>query len=77
VVNGALASPVIVESGGTLGGSGIVGGITARSGSTVAPGSAIGTLNVNGNVSSRRARPTRSRSILTGPIAFLPTARQR
>ena len=46
-VNGAVAGPVTVQSGATLGGVGQVGSIT-NSG-TVAPGNSIGTLTVNGN----------------------------
>ncbi|RDJ25265.1 autotransporter domain-containing protein [Bosea caraganae] len=48
-VNGSLANSVVTLSGGTLGGSGTVGGINVQSG-TVAPGNSIGTLNVAGNV---------------------------
>ncbi|MBO1908036.1 autotransporter domain-containing protein [Microvirga sp. 3-52] len=52
IVNGSLsASQVNVRSGGTLGGNGTVGGITANSGAIVAPGnSSIGTLTVAGSV---------------------------
>jgi outer membrane autotransporter protein len=50
-VNGSLANSLVdVNSGGTLGGNGSVGGITARAGAMVAPGNSIGTLNVMGNV---------------------------
>ncbi len=49
-VNGALASTVSVNSGGTLMGSGTVGGLTVANGGTVAPGNSIGTLHVAGNV---------------------------
>ena len=47
VVNGS--APAITMNGGTLGGSGTVGALTANSGSTIAPGNSIGTLNVTGN----------------------------
>lgn len=48
-VNGSLASSAItVLDGGTLGGSGTVGGIVAKAGATVAPGNSIGTLTVSG-----------------------------
>ncbi|GLS45184.1 autotransporter domain-containing protein [Methylobacterium brachythecii] len=48
--NGTITGVAIVQTGATLGGSGTVGGIAAQSGSTVAPGNSIGTLNVAGNV---------------------------
>ena len=47
VVNGGLASGVTL-SGGTLGGSGSVAGLTANN-ATIAPGNSIGTLTVSGN----------------------------
>jgi subtilase-type serine protease len=49
-VNGSLASAVQVNAGGTLGGNGQVGNLTAMSGGQVAPGNSIGTLRVNGDV---------------------------
>ncbi|MEE4372226.1 autotransporter domain-containing protein [Pseudomonas alliivorans] len=49
-VNGSLVSAVQVNTGGTLGGTGQIGGLTARSGGSVAPGNSIGTLQVNGDV---------------------------
>ena len=49
-VNGSLRSAVIVNNGGTLGGNGLVAELTARRGSTVAPGNSIGTLQVAGDV---------------------------
>ncbi|KEZ71442.1 membrane protein, partial [Pseudomonas syringae pv. syringae FF5] len=49
-VNGSLVSAVQVNAGGTLGGNGQIGGLTARNGGIVAPGNSIGTLQVNGNV---------------------------
>ena len=54
IVTGSIAhSAVMVESGAILGGGGIVGGVAARSGSTVAPGSMtpFTTLSVAGDVS--------------------------
>ena len=51
-VNGSLAGgQVTVGNGGTLGGNGIIGSLTAQSGSIIAPGNSIGTLNVAGNAS--------------------------
>ncbi|UVK43826.1 autotransporter-associated beta strand repeat-containing protein [Mesorhizobium sp. AR07] len=51
-VNGSLAnSAVTLQSGASLGGTGTVGKVTALSGSTVAPGNSIGTLNVAGDAS--------------------------
>ncbi|WP_229728990.1 autotransporter domain-containing protein [Oxalicibacterium flavum] len=50
-VNGSIASSnVLVNSGGTLGGSGTVGAVSVASGGTLAPGNSIGTLTVNGNL---------------------------
>jgi outer membrane autotransporter protein len=46
-VNGSLGGTILVENGGTLGGSGTIGALTVNS--TVAPGNSIGTLNV-GNI---------------------------
>ncbi len=48
--NGRITGTVTVSDGGRLGGTGTVGGIDARSGSTVAAGNSIGTLSVAGNV---------------------------
>ncbi|MBU7581217.1 MAG: autotransporter domain-containing protein, partial [Porphyrobacter sp.] len=51
-VNGGLAGSVVtVQSGTTLSGTGVIGGLVALSGSTIAPGTSPGTLSVNGNVS--------------------------
>ncbi|CAD5251754.1 Outer membrane autotransporter barrel domain-containing protein [Bosea sp. 62] len=50
VVNGSLASTVVLD-GGTLGGSGTIAGVSVGNGATVAPGNSIGTLTVSGNVS--------------------------
>jgi autotransporter-associated beta strand protein len=51
VVNGSIASsPVSIQTGGTLGGSGTVGAVTVQSGGTINPGNSPGTLNINGNV---------------------------
>lgn len=49
-VNGSIVSPVIVNSGGTLGGTGSVGSVTINSGGTYAPGNSIGTQTVNGSL---------------------------
>ncbi len=51
VVNGAIARSIITVTGGTLAGTGTVGGVIAGSGGTVAPGNSIGTLTVAGNIS--------------------------
>jgi outer membrane autotransporter protein len=50
-VNGSLVSSVCVCSGGTLTGSGSIGGLSVSGGGIVAPGNSIGTLTVRGNVS--------------------------
>jgi len=49
-VNGSIARSAVTLNGGQLKGSGTVGSVTAGSGSSVAPGNSIGTLNVAGNV---------------------------
>ena len=48
VVNGSIASPVLVNSGGTLRGTGVINAALSNSG-TVSPGNSGGTLSVNGN----------------------------
>lgn len=49
-VNGLLGNgQVTVSDGGTLGGNGLIGSLTANAGSIVAPGNSIGTLNIAGN----------------------------
>ena len=48
VVNGSLASSVLVNAGGALGGTGTTGGLTVTG--TLAPGNSIGTINVGGNL---------------------------
>jgi outer membrane autotransporter protein len=50
-VNGSLVSSVCVCSGGTLTGTGSIGGLSVSGGGIVAPGNSIGTLTVRGNVS--------------------------
>lgn len=51
-VNGDIraSSGVIVNTGGTLGGTGFVPDTQIRTGGTLAPGNSIGTLNVAGNL---------------------------
>ncbi|MBW4656998.1 MAG: autotransporter-associated beta strand repeat-containing protein [Kaiparowitsia implicata GSE-PSE-MK54-09C] len=48
VVDGSVATPVIVHAGATLAGSGSVGATTV--GGTLSPGNSPGTLTVNGNL---------------------------
>ena len=51
IVNGSIAnSPVTVNSGGTLAGTGTVGATTINSGGTFAPGNSPGTMTVAGNL---------------------------
>ncbi|MFM8810545.1 MAG: PEP-CTERM sorting domain-containing protein, partial [Chthoniobacterales bacterium] len=51
LVNGSIASsPVTIQSGGFLGGSGTVGALTVESGGTINPGNSPGTLNINGDI---------------------------
>jgi hypothetical protein len=51
VVDGSIDnSTVTVDNGGTLAGSGSVGGIVLNLGSTISPGKSPGTLSVAGNV---------------------------
>src|SRR5439155_10341248 len=47
VVNGSIASPVLVNPGGTLRGTGVINASLSNSG-TVSPGDPSGTLSVNG-----------------------------
>ena len=49
-MNGSLVSPLTVNAGGTLAGTGTVGNVTIASGGTYAPGNSIGTQTVAGNV---------------------------
>lgn len=49
-VNGSLAGPVQVQTGGVLGGNGAMGPTTVASGGVLAPGNSIGTLTVNGDL---------------------------
>lgn len=51
-VNGSIAtsSGVTVNSGGALGGTGILPSITINAGGALAPGNSIGTVTVNGNL---------------------------
>ncbi len=58
-VDGSLLSAVEVNAGGTLGGSGRIGGLLARSGGTVAAGNSIGPWRSPGTCASNPARPTR------------------
>lgn len=48
-VNGSVSGAVQVNDGGTLGGTGQVGGLLAHRGARVAPGTAVGTLRVDGD----------------------------
>lgn len=48
LVNGSLSGPLALAAGGTLGGSGRVGGFTSNG--TLAPGNSVGTLTVAGNL---------------------------
>ncbi|KCV37798.1 autotransporter outer membrane beta-barrel domain-containing protein [Bordetella bronchiseptica] len=54
-VNGSIASPVTIDPGGVLGGTGRVLGAVANSG-TVAPGNSIGTLTIVGNYAGTGGR---------------------
>jgi fibronectin-binding autotransporter adhesin len=50
-VNGPLAGSVVtVSGGGTVSGTGPIGGLIAQSGGTVSPGNGVGTLTVDGDV---------------------------
>ncbi|MGJ3230773.1 MAG: autotransporter domain-containing protein [Oceanicaulis sp.] len=50
-VNGSIASStLIVNPGGTLGGTGVIGGAVIDNGGVFAPGNSIGTLAVDGDV---------------------------
>jgi len=72
---------VTVNDGGTLGGSGRIGALTAHHGATVAPGNSIGSLQVTGDVTfapgstyAVELSPTRSDRIVAGGTATLSGA---
>lgn len=86
-VNGTLGGTVDVASGGTLKGSGTVGGVSVASGGAVAPGNSIGTLSVSGDVSfasgstydveadatsSDKIEATGSATISGGTVSLIP-----
>ena len=80
-INGSLASTVTVNDSGILGGNGRIGGLTAKSGGTVAPGNSIGTLQVAGDVTFERGStyavelsPTSSDSIVASGKAVIDNA---
>ena len=50
MVNGSLASPVTVASGGILSGTGSLASVTVNAGGQLAPGDAPGTLSLSGNL---------------------------
>lgn len=67
-VNGGLAGSVVtVGSGATLSGTGLIGGLIAQNGSTIAPGTSPGTLGVAGNVSFQAGSTTVSELSATSP----------
>ncbi|PLK22585.1 hypothetical protein C0V72_14130 [Porphyrobacter sp. TH134] len=67
-VNGGLAGSVVtVQSGATLSGTGVIGGLVAQSGSTIAPRTSPGTLGVNGNVTLQAGSTTRFEVSASGP----------
>ncbi len=83
VVNGTLGSAVSVESGGRLGGSGTIGGLTLQNLATLAPGNSIGTLSVNGAASfgagstyavEVNAAGRSDRLVATGAVTIDPAA---
>ena len=80
-VNGSLASAVIVNDSGTLGGSGRIASLLANSGGRVAPGNSIGTLSVAGDVTfapgstyAVELSPTSSDRIVAGGTASISGA---
>lgn len=57
--SGTGSGIVLVQSGGTLGGSGIIhGAVTVQSGGTLAPGNSIGTLTVSNTVTLQSGSAT-------------------
>jgi fibronectin-binding autotransporter adhesin len=52
-VNGSIVSPVTIQSGATLGGTGTTGTVTIESGGTFNPGNSIGTIRVIGPLTFR------------------------
>ncbi|MGQ5524006.1 autotransporter-associated beta strand repeat-containing protein [Chitinimonas sp. PSY-7] len=49
-VNGSLPSAVMVDTGGTVGGNGTLGGLTVNNGGITAPGNSIGVLKVSNDI---------------------------
>ena len=49
-VNGSLVSPVTVQSGGILSGTGHLGSVTVTPGGQLAPGSPLGAMHVSGSL---------------------------
>ncbi|WP_434598183.1 autotransporter domain-containing protein [Pseudomonas sp. R4-83] len=75
-VDGSLASTVTVNDGGTLGGTGQVGGLIVNRTGHLAPGHSIGTLNVERDVIfgpdstyEVELSPTRSDRVVAGGLA--------
>jgi outer membrane autotransporter protein len=67
VTGGLAGSVVTVLAGATLSGTGVIGGLVAQSGSTIAPGTSPGTLGVAGHVSLLAGSTTRLEISATGP----------
>jgi autotransporter-associated beta strand protein len=78
VVNGSLASPATVNSGGILGGTGTLSSLIVSPSGQLAPGDPLGTLTVSGNsiLGSRAAMnfgldtPTTSSMIIAGNLVL-------
>src|SRR6516162_769575 len=70
-VTGSLVSAVTVNQGGTLTGTGTIGGLSVGSGGIVAPGNSIGTLRVTGDVSFDEGSIYRVKANAAGKSAMI------
>jgi fibronectin-binding autotransporter adhesin len=70
-VTGSLVSTVSVNQGGTLTGTGTIGGLSVGSGGIVAPGNSIGTLRVAGDVSFHEGSIYRVKANAAGQSAMI------
>ncbi|WP_225421126.1 autotransporter-associated beta strand repeat-containing protein [Sphingomonas parva] len=75
-VAGSLARSVVtIGNGGTLFGNGIVGGIVAQAGGTVAPGNSVGVIHVAGDVTFAPGSTYLAEVDATGADLILATGR--
>ncbi len=81
LVNGSIGPGAVTVAAGTLGGNGVIGGaITVQSGGTLSPGSSIGVLTANNNVTLQsgsatvmevgNSPQTNDQLVVTGTLTF-------